>query len=119
MMFVRLVPVLLLMFSISVAPAERQELSVTAGDSPHSARITGPKNLTDLGKGKYRKWVGCGYSIDWGDGSRSPVSADCAIGLTHTFREEGTYRIVAKIFHLAPSDSPIDDWVGEVLFVVK
>jgi hypothetical protein len=45
----------------SAAPAERTELSVVAGDTPRSVRITGPKSLTDLGKRKYGKWVGCSF----------------------------------------------------------
>ena len=109
-------------FSVSATPAERNELSVVAGDTPGSARITGPKNLTDLGKGQYGKWLGCRYSIQWGDGSESPagpIGADCALGLSHRYRNAGTYRIVAKTFHAAPNDSHIDDWVGEARFVVK
>ena len=106
----------------SAAPAERTELSVVAGDTSRSVRITGPKNLTDFGKGKYSKWVGCSYSIQWGDGSGSPmgpIGADCRQGLSHTYKDAGTYRIVAKTFHPAPNDSHIDDWVGEARFVVK
>ena len=108
--------------SASAAPAERTELSVVAGDTPRSVRITGPKSLTDLGKGKYGKWVGCSYSIQWGDGSGSPagpIGADCGHGLSHTYKDAGTYRIVAKTFHPAPNDSHIDDWVGEATFVAK
>ena len=106
----------------SAAPAERTELSVVAGDTPRSVRITGPKSLTDLGKRKYGKWVGCSYSIQWGDGSESPagpIGADYGQGLSHTYRDTGTYRIVAKTFHPAPDDSHIDDWVGEAKFVAK
>ena len=114
---------LLTLFPIPLAvPAESTELSVAAGDTSRSVRITGPKNLTDLGKGKYSKWVGCSYSIQWGDGSGSPagpIGADCGQGLSHTYKDAGTYRIVAKTFHPAPNDSHIDDWVGEARFVVK
>jgi hypothetical protein len=117
---------LLTMFPISVAPAASTELStelsVAAGSTPRSAQITGPKNLTDLGRGQYGKWVGCSYSIEWGDGSGSPagpMGADCARGLSHTYRNAGTYRIVAKTFHPAPDDSQIVDWTGESPFVVK
>jgi hypothetical protein len=113
---------LLTMFPISAAPAASAELSVVADSTPRSVRITGPKNLTDLGKGQYSKWVGCSYSIEWGDGSGSPagpMGADCARGLSHTYRNAGTYRIVAKTFHPAPDDSHIVDWTGEAQFVVK
>jgi hypothetical protein len=54
-----------------------------AGDTSGSVRITGPKNLTELGKGK---WVGCSYSIPWCDGSGSPadpIGADCGQELSH------------------------------------
>jgi hypothetical protein len=103
----------------SAAPAERTELSVVAGDTPRSVRINGPKTLTDLGKRKNEARVGCGYSIQWGDGSRSPQGADCGEGLSHIYKDAGTYRIVAKTFHPAPNDGHIDDWVGEVWFVAK
>jgi hypothetical protein len=122
MFFIRLALALLPMFSIAAAPAERTELSVTAGDTPRSVRITGPKLLTALGKRRYGKWVGCGYSIQWGDGSGSPTGpsgADCAPGLSHIYANAGTYRIVAKTFHPAPNDRPVDDWVGEALFSAK
>lgn len=102
--------------------AEKNELSVVPGDAPHSVRIAGPKGLTDLGRRQYGKWVGCGYSVQWGDGSVSPAGpagADCAIGLWHTYKDAGTYRVVAKTFHLAPNDSPIYDWTGETRAVVK
>jgi len=56
---------LTLLLISSAAPAERTQLSVVAGDTPRSVRITGPKSLTDLGKRKYGKWVGCSYSIQW------------------------------------------------------
>jgi hypothetical protein len=120
-----LVPVTRLLgrgFPVFATPAERNGLSVVAGDTPGCARITGPKNLTDLGKGQYGKWVGCRYSIQWGDGSGSPagpIGADCARGLSHIYKNAGTYRIVAKTFHPAPNDSHIDDWIGEAGFVVK
>jgi hypothetical protein len=123
MMLIKFVFALLTSFPISsAAPAEKTELSIVAGDTFRSVRITGPRNLTDLGKSKYSKWVGCSYSIQWGDGSGSPagpIGADCRQGLSHTYKEAGTYRIVAKTFHPAPNDSLIDDWVGEARFVVK
>jgi len=103
------------------APAD-MALRVAPGDAPRSVRITGPKRLTDLGKGTYSKWVGCSYSVRWGDGAGSPVGpigADCAPGLTHNYKNAGSYRIVAKTFHPAPNDSHIDDWVGEAVFVVR
>ena len=112
---------LMLFLILPTIPAETNELSVVRSD-PYSARITGPKSLTDLGKRKYSKWVGCTYSVQWGDGSGSPtgtIGSDCGQGLSHTYKAAGTYRIVAKIFHLAPNDSPVDDWVGETRFVVK
>jgi hypothetical protein len=122
MMLIKFAFAVLTMFPISAIPAERTELSVVAGDTPSSALITGPKNLTDLGKGQYDKWVGCRYSIQWGDGSGSPagpIGADCANGLSHTYKNAGTYRMVAKTFHPAPNDSHIDDWIGEARFVAK
>jgi hypothetical protein len=123
MTIIKIAFALLILFPISSAvPEERNELSVVAGDTSRSVRITGPKNLTDHGKGKYSKWVGCSYSIHWGDGSGSPagpIGADCEQGLSHTYKDAGTYRIVAKTFHPAPNDSHIDDWVGEARFVVK
>src|SRR6185437_8444481 len=110
---------LLVTFSGTAIAADRNALQVTADSSPRSARITGPKRLTDLGKGTYSKWVGCSYSIDWGDGSFSPsgpVGADCALGLSHTYRTSGTYQIRAKTFHAAPDDHHIDDWSGSTVF---
>jgi hypothetical protein len=123
MMLIKFALALLALCPISfAASAERTELSVVAGDTSRSVRITGPKNLTDFGKGKYSKWVGCSYSIQWGDGSGSPagpIGADCRQGLSHTYKDAGTYRIVAKTFHPAPNDSHIHDWVGEARFAVK
>lgn len=58
MMLIRFVLALLTLFPISsVAPPERTKLSVVAGDTSRPVRITGPKNLTDLGKGKCSKCV--------------------------------------------------------------
>jgi hypothetical protein len=124
MMLIKFALALLTLFPMSLAaPAERTELSVVVGDTSHSVRINGPKNLTDLGKGKYEKWMGCSYSIQWGDGSGSPgggpIGADCGQGLSHTYKDAGSYRIVAKTFHPAPNDSHITDWLGEARFVVK
>jgi len=123
MMLIKFAFALLTLFPISsAAPAERPALSVVVGDTSRSVRITGPKKLTDLGRGKYSKWVGCSYSIQWGDASGSPagpIGADCGQGLSHTYKDAGTYRIVAKTFHSSPNDSHIDDWVGETRFVVK
>ena len=113
MMLIKFAFALLTLFPISsAAPTESTELSVVAGDTFRSVRITGPENLTDLGKGKYSKWVGCSYSIQWGDGSGSPagpIGTDCRQGLSHAYKDAGTYRIVAKTFHPAPNDSLIDD----------
>lgn len=113
---------LLLTWSSVGITADRNALKVTADSSPHSVRIIGPKRLTDLGKGTYSKWVGCSYSIEWGDGTFSPsgpVGADCAGGLAHTYKTSGTYRIRAKTFHPAPDDHHIDDWSDEAEFKVK
>src|SRR5581483_4767518 len=104
---------LLVTFSGTAIAADRNALQVTADSSPHSVRITGPKRLTDLGKGTYSKWVGCSYSIEWGDGSTSPhgpVGASGTVGLAHTYRSSGTYHIRAKTFHPAPDDHHVDDW---------
>src|SRR5260370_20542815 len=123
MMLIKFAFALLMVCPISsAAPAERTELSVVAGDTSRSVRITGPKNLTDFGKGKYSKWVGCSYSIQWGDGSGSPtgpIGADCGQGLSHTYKDAGTYRIVAKTFHPAPNDSHIVDSVRRARLVLK
>jgi hypothetical protein len=123
MMLIKSACALLTLFPILCAvPTEKTELSVAAGGDSRSVRITGPKNLTDLGKGKYSKWVGCSYSIKWGDGSGSPagpIGADCGRGLSHSYKDAGSYRIVAKTFHAAPNDSHIDDWAGEAQIVVK
>lgn len=113
---------LLLAWSSAAFPADSARLQAAADSSPRSARITGPKRLTDLGKGTYSKWVGCSYSIDWGDGSFSPsgpVGADCALGLSHTYRTSGTYQIRAKTFHAAPDDHHIDDWSDVIAFKAK
>ena len=103
------------------APASNTSLQVVA-ESHHSARITGPTRLTDLGKGTYSKWVGCSYGIEWGDGSFSPsgpVGSDCSLGLSHTYRVGGTYRIRAKTFHPAPDDHHIDDWSDAITIKTK
>lgn len=104
---------------LSSAPAN---LSVATGDAPRSVRITGPKELADLGKGQFAKWIGCRYSVQWGDGSvspKGPIGSSCAVGFEHTYQKAGAYRIVAKIYHLGPNDSPVTDWMGEVQFEVK
>ncbi len=112
----------IMLLSLVTLPAGRPKtdaLLVAAGDAPRSARVTGPKRLTDLGKRTYSKWVGCSYSIDWGDESYSPmgpVGADCATGLSHTYKTTGTYRIRAKTFHPAPDDHHIDDWSDSITF---
>jgi len=123
MILIKFAFALLMLFPISSTPsAETNELSVVASDSPRSIRITGPKNLSDLGKRRYSKWVGCGYSIQWGDGSGSPagpIGSDSGQGLSHTYKAAATYRIVARTFHLAPNDRHVEDWVGETRFEVK
>lgn len=106
----------------TAAPASNGRLQAIAGDAPHSVRIIAPRRLTDLGKGTYSKWVGCSYSIEWGDGSfvpSGPVGADCAPGLSHAYSKTGTYQIRAKTFHPAPDDHHIDDWSDSVTFTVK
>jgi hypothetical protein len=68
MMPIKFAFALLTLFPISsAAPVEKTELSLVAGDTSRSVRITGPKNLTDLGKGKYSKWVGWAAAIPYSD----------------------------------------------------
>jgi hypothetical protein len=113
---------LLLTCSTAGIAADSARLQAAADSSPHSARITGPKRLTDLAKATYSKWVGCSYSIDWGDGSFSPsgpVGTDCALGLSHTYGTSGTYRIRAKTFHPASDDHHTDDWSDAITFKAK
>lgn len=62
-MLIKFAFALLTMVSISATAADRAGLSVVASDTPRSARITGPKNLTDLGKGQYGKWVIFDYPV--------------------------------------------------------
>ena len=113
---------LLVTWATAGIAGDRSDLQVTAASSPHSVRITGPRRLTDLGNGTYSKWVGCSYSIEWGDGSFSPsgpVGIDCATGLSHTYRTSGTYRLRAKTFHPAADDHHLDDWSDAITFKAK
>lgn len=121
MILIRTVLVFFIVWFWTETLANDTSLQVVA-ESPRSARITGPKRLTDLGKGTYSKWVGCSYGIEWGDGSFSPsgpAGSDCALGLSHNYRTAGIYRIRAKIFHPAPDDHLIDDWSDLVTFKTK
>lgn len=91
---------------------DKLELDVVAGTAPLTVRVKAPDSLLKLGRGKSRRWAGCGYLINWGDreDSYTPSGSDCAEGLQHTYDKPGTYTIVASIWHPGPDDGPVTDW---------
>ena len=86
---------------------------------PVTARITGPKRLTTLGKGRKQNRTGCGFTIHWGDRVNStspegPINSDCSKAFEHIYRSTGTYTVKATIDHLDPADDSIEDWSSSV-----
>lgn len=107
--------VLLTVFSSVIACSDSDhglKLAQSSGKAPFVVQIKGPKRLLKLSTGHRQKWIGCGYYVLWGDGpnSSSPSGSDCADGLTHTFKEPGSYTVQATIYHLGPADEQINDW---------
>lgn len=76
-----------------------------------------------------RGWYGAsgnGLTIDWGDGSQSPVFTDdvkmgdsCTGEMKkHTYVKSGTYTVKVTSWHPGPTDAPITDWEGSLKAVV-
>ena len=98
------------------------QLSATRGDAPLEVRFTGPDALVALGKGPYHGWLGCSYTVDWGDGTTGPDRSGggeaCADAQRHRYTTPGTYTVVATRFDVGPTDRRETTWRSEVEVVV-
>ena len=94
----------------AAANSDSLSLSVLSGDAPLSVEVTGPELVVDKGEGQPRVWHGCGFSIDWGDGSR--LGPNCADRLHHTYAVPGSYQVKARLWYPGPTDAPITTWKG-------
>jgi hypothetical protein len=99
------------------AVPEGDALVVTA-TGPRTVTVQAPSSLTSLAHGRRSKWVGCGFTLDWGDGS-GPAGDDCATWLTHVYAKAGTYTVSASTFHPNPDDSHTVDWRGSAKVEVR
>ena len=84
--------ILLSLVAVGLAPvvsgnqvSVQLKLSSTVGNASFTVRIFALARLLQPGHRQSKQWVGCGYTIYWGDrpASHSPTS-DCAAGFTHT-----------------------------------
>ncbi len=102
--------------------SESLVLSVTTGKAPLHVQVTGPDRLIGLGKGKWGKWVGCSFNIDWNDSKNEKPfdqNGPCSQLLEHTYEKPGTYKIQVNTFHPNPDDSHTTDWKSEQTVIVK
>lgn len=112
-------PALLLLCATSFAASELK-LSPAEGKAPLTVSITGPEKLVKHGKGTPRKWVGCGFVINWGDGTRTPDDLPtCADGFKHVYKAPGTYQVKAALWHPGPNDAPRTDWSSSATVKVQ
>lgn len=86
------------------------ELTINKGNAPLNVKVSGPATLIKHGFGKPKMFTGCGFSINWGDGS--PLSSNCEEWLQHTYTTAGSYEVVATLWHPGPTDIPITTWEG-------
>jgi PKD domain len=87
------------------------ELSVATTGA--TATVTGPQKLLQKGELTLGAYVGCGYTITWGDGSTTPaggLGSSCKTGFTHEYTKQGTYTVQASLWHPGPTDAPVTDW---------
>lgn len=113
---------LALLFSLSTLASEPLVLSITNGKSPLHVRVTGPERLVGLGKGKWGKWVGCSFNIDWNDSEKEKPfdqNGPCSQLLEHTYPKPGKYKVQVNTFHPNPDDSHTIDWKSEQTVIVK
>ncbi len=91
------------------------QLSDKGGTAPISVSVTGPTELTNLREGSVHPLFGCGFMIDWGDGSKGhwEDGDSCALNLSHTYNTSGTYLVTAKLWHPDATKSPVIDWKGQ------
>lgn len=102
---------------------EKLTLSKTSGKAPLIVKITGPARLMKHAKNKFNKWVGCSFTVSWGDESAKEEPKDfnkpCSAYLEHTYTKPGTYTVSALTFHANPDDSHTKDWSGSATIVVE
>lgn len=85
-------------------------LSAHSGEAPLMVTVTGPVTLLSNKDNAWNGWTGCGFNIDWGDGTSGELG--CATAFTHIYKNGGTFLVKASTFHASPVDSPITDWTG-------
>ena len=69
---------------------------------------------------------GNGLTVDWGDGTISPVANASSSGQScknevkkHTYATPGTYTVSVRSWHPGPTDAPVTDWEGTARVTVK
>jgi PKD repeat protein len=103
------------------ADKDTLQLSVTSGTAPLTVRITGPKNVTDLGRGTWQKWTGCGFNVTWSDDGPEPPNPrrECARMLEHVYSKPGVYRVKVETLAVNPDDSQRVDWTGTATITAR
>lgn len=109
------------------------KLSPETGTAPLTVEVAGLPNAvlkkmdecktSQVSRGGDRN----GLTVDWGDGTVSPViGASSTVGAScknevkkHIYKNPGTYTAKVKIWHAGPTDAPVTDWEGTAKVVVK
>ena len=86
-------------------------LTASSGTAPLNAQVRGPSVLTSLRYKTAQPDTGCGFDIDWGDGSS--LSGTCSDNLFHTYYVPGVYQVEASVWRPIPGGEPITDWKGK------
>jgi hypothetical protein len=127
-------PIIMLLLVCATIPVAAQSTNGGAhslviyqsASNPSLVTITEPSDFASQARnwdGRWNKWGGAGFSIDWGDGSQLVPSPDmqgkAQSVASHTYRAAGTYHITANRFHPGPDDGPVTDWYATTTVSVK
>jgi hypothetical protein len=108
---------------LTLASVSSSEITLTGAASGTGLEVTltGPARVTALGSGKWNRMGGCGFEIDWGDGSSVVLgtSVECRTFLRHVYTTAGSYKVAVSTYRILPTDARETDWKSEATVVIK
>jgi hypothetical protein len=108
---------------LSLASVSSSEITLAGAASGAGLEVTltGPARVAALGRGTWNRMGGCGFQIDWGDGSSVALGAgvECRTFLRHVYTKAGSYKVAVSTYRILPTDARETDWKGEATVVVE
>lgn len=99
------------------------EVSIEAGKAPLTVKITGPTPLAELRSQVRKRYVNCGFSVQWGDLDTFPGrlthGESCSGGFEHTYRKPGFYKIIFLVTDTNTIRESQVIWRGERIIKVE